>query len=118
MNFVQAIANCFYKFGTFAGRASRAEFWWFFLLQFATWVSASLLVEQIEGEFVGALLGLLVMALYLPGLAVGSRRLHDIGRSGWWQLLMLTGIGYLWLIYWWVQLADGPNAYGDVADAA
>ena len=39
----------------------------------------------------------------LPALAVGARRLHDIGRSGWWQLLSLSGIGTLVLIYWWVQ---------------
>ena len=43
------------------------------------------------------------LALLLPALAVGARRLHDIGRSGWWQLLSLTGIGTLVLIYWWVQ---------------
>ena len=49
------------------------------------------------------LYGIAALALLLPALAVGARRLHDIGRSGWWQLLSLTGIGSLVLIYWWVQ---------------
>ena len=52
------------------------------------------------GDVIG---GLVSLALLLPGLAVGTRRLHDIGKSGWWQLILLTGIGLLLLIYWWVQ---------------
>lgn len=47
--------------------------------------------------------GLLNLALLLPSLAVGARRLHDIGRSGWWQLLVLTGIGAILLIIWWAS---------------
>ncbi|RYF53877.1 MAG: DUF805 domain-containing protein, partial [Comamonadaceae bacterium] len=42
-----------------------------------------------------------------PELAVGTRRLHDIGRSGWWQLLLLTGIGFLLLLVWWAQPSEG-----------
>ena len=42
---------------------------------------------------------LVVLGLLLPALAVGTRRLHDIGKSGWWQLIMLTVIGLLVLIY-------------------
>jgi uncharacterized membrane protein YhaH (DUF805 family) len=41
------------------------------------------------------------LVLLLPVLSVGSRRLHDIGRSGWWQLIMLTVIGIILLIIWW-----------------
>ena len=55
--------------------------------------------------------GLVALGVLLPALAVGSRRLHDIGKSGWWQLIMLTVIGLLVLIYWWVQPAvEGGNA--------
>ena len=65
------------------------------------------------GELVN---GLVSLALLLPALAVGARRLHDIGRSGWWQLLIMTGIGILLLIYWWVQpSAEGSNAHDAVA---
>ena len=56
--------------------------------------------------------GLVALGLLLPALAVGTRRLHDIGKSGWWQLVMLTVIGLLVLIYWWVQPAvEDGNQY-------
>ncbi|MDP2257290.1 MAG: DUF805 domain-containing protein [Polaromonas sp.] len=98
MNFSQAISSCLRNYATFSGRAPRSEFWWFFLFQLLVSVAATLLSEKF-----GSLVNL---ALLLPALAVGARRLHDIGKSGWWQLLMLTGIGLLLLIYWWVQPTD------------
>ena len=105
MNFGQAISSCLSKYATFSGRASRPEFWWFFLFQLLVSVAASIVSERF-----GSLVNL---ALLLPALAVGTRRLHDIGKSGWWQLLMLTGIGLLVLIYWWVQpTADRISAQG------
>ena len=95
MNFGQAISSCLSQYATFSGRASCSEFWWFFLFQVLVQIAAATL-----GNTVAALISL---GLLLPALAVGARRLHDIGRSGWWQLLTLTGIGVLVLIYWWVQ---------------
>ena len=99
MNFGQAISTCFAKYATFSGRASRPEFWWFFLFQILVSMAASMLGDVFAG--------LVSMALLLPALAVGARRLHDIGKSGWWQLIMLTVIGLLLLIFWWVQPASG-----------
>ena len=104
MNFGQAISTCLSKYAGFSGRASRPEFWWFFLFQVLVSVAASMV-----GDTIAALASL---ALLLPALAVGTRRLHDIGKSGWWQLLGLTGIGLLVLIYWWVQpTVEGSNAH-------
>ncbi|WP_309678889.1 DUF805 domain-containing protein [Polaromonas sp.] len=104
MNFGQAISTCLARYATFAGRASRAEYWWFFLFQTLLSVAASM-VSEIAYGLVG-------LGLLLPALAVGTRRLHDIGKSGWWQLVMLTGIGYLLLVYWWVQpTGEAGNAY-------
>ena len=45
------------------------------------------------------------LIMIIPGLAVGARRLHDVGKSGWWQLLMITIIGFIPLIYWWASPA-------------
>jgi uncharacterized membrane protein YhaH (DUF805 family) len=104
MNFGQAISVCLSNYATFTGRASRPEFWWFFLFQILVSIAASMLGDVVAG--------LVSLGLLLPALAVGTRRLHDIGKSGWWQLIMLTGIGLLVLIYWWVQpTAEGGNSY-------
>ena len=104
MNFGQAISVCLSKYATFTGHASRPEFWWFFLFQILISLAASMLGDVIAG--------LVSLGLLLPALAVGARRLHDIGKSGWWQLIMLTVIGLLVLIYWWVQpTVEGGNKY-------
>ncbi|WP_024812886.1 DUF805 domain-containing protein [Acidovorax sp. JHL-3] len=98
MDFVQAIRSCLGQYATFTGRASRSEFWWFFLFQVLVMAATGMLGDVING--------IASLALLLPALAVGARRLHDIGRTGWWQLLLLTGIGFLVLLYWWVQPSD------------
>jgi len=104
MNFGQAISVCLSKYATFTGRASRPEFWWFSLFQILISLAASMLGEVISG--------LVALGLLVPALAVGARRLHDIGKSGWWQLIMLTVIGLLVLIYWWVQpTVEGSHDY-------
>jgi uncharacterized membrane protein YhaH (DUF805 family) len=111
MNFVQAISVCLGKYVDCSGRATRPEFWWFFLFQILVSIVASVL-----GDMVSSLVSL---ALLLPALAVGARRLHDIGKSGWWQLISLTVIGILLLIYWFVQpSAEGSNQYDKEPAAA
>ncbi|MCI5067615.1 DUF805 domain-containing protein [Acidovorax sp.] len=98
MDFVSAVKSCLGQYAGFSGRAVRSEFWWFFLFQIIVMVIASFLGDVVSG--------IVSIALLLPAFAVGARRLHDVGRSGWWQLLTLTGIGVLVLIYWWVQPSE------------
>lgn len=107
MNFGQAISTCLSNYATFAGRAARPEFWWFFLFQILATLAAGMLGDKVSG--------LVGIALVLPSLAVGARRLHDIGKSGWWQLLGITGIGLLVLIYWWVQPTEAAGSRFEVA---
>ena len=107
MTFTDSISTCFKKYATFGGTASVSEFWWFFLFQIL--VS---LVAQMLGYTISTIVSL---AMLLPALAVGCRRLHDTDRSGWWQLLALIPIiGWIVLVVFWVQ--DGKaNRYGGVA---
>lgn len=102
MNFGQAISTCLKQYAGFSGRATRPEFWWFFLFQILVSIAASMINDVLSG--------LVSLAFVLPSLAVGARRLHDIGKSGWWQLLMLSGIGIFVLIYFWVQPGKGEWA--------
>ena len=122
MGFGQAIAACMTDYATFSGRASRSEFWWFYLFVVlmswgATLVAAAAFPADPAAS--DALSGLVNLMFLLPVLAAGARRLHDIGRSGWWQLLYLTGIGVILLIVWWVLSSKQErNAHGAPAAAA
>ena len=97
------IINCFNKFATFEGKASKSEFWYFFLFYVIAQVISyfiDLNVFDAEDGF-GIITILVNTLLFLPMLAVGARRLHDANKSGWWQLLMVTGIGSIPLMIMW-----------------
>ena len=95
MSFGESIRVCFNKYADFNGTASRPEFWWFQL--FIILVAAAL------GLFSTTLASLFYLAVLLPDLAVGARRLHDTGKSGWWQLLLIVPLGIIVLIVFWVM---------------
>ena len=117
MTFPDAIRTCFNKYITFSGRASRPEYWYFILFLFVGGIAAGLVdaivfgVEEDSGELLSILFSL---ATFLPSLAVGVRRLHDIGRSGWWLLIGLVPlIGAIVLIVWFATKSqDGANDHG------
>ena len=105
------------KYTVFSGRARRAEYWMFVLINFI--VSAVLFaVDSALGintdGGVGVLGGIYSLAVLLPSLAVTCRRLHDTGRSGWWMLIAVIPIvGAVILIVFLVQDSDlGENEYG------
>lgn len=83
VGFGDAISRGFTNYFKFSGRATRAELWW--------WLLFTSLIQLIP--FVGWLLGLAVL---IPSLSVTSRRLHDISRTGWWQLVMFLGSMVTW----------------------
>ena len=121
MNFGQAILVCLGKYATFSGRATRSEFWWFYLFVnlaiFGSALAANMLVEANPSDPPVTWMALLPVAvdlfILLPLIAVTCRRLHDTGRSGWWQLLGFTGIGIIVLIIWWVRKSQPEdNEYG------
>jgi uncharacterized membrane protein YhaH (DUF805 family) len=114
MNFTQAISSGFQNYVNFSGRAPRSEYWYWTL--FATLVSiAASLVDHLifpTMDF-SPLHSLAGLALVLPGIAVSVRRLHDLDRTGWWLLIILTIIGGILLLVWFCMRGTvGPNRYG------
>ena len=98
MTFQQSIQTCLNKYADFKGKASRSEYWWFFLFTAIVGVITGILDLVIFTGFTetlgtGSLRLLFNVAVITPGIAVGARRLQDTNRSGWWQLLYFTGIG-------------------------
>ncbi len=121
---VGAFNKAFRNFANFRDRASRGEFWWFVLANILIGIvlgyvdtavfGPSLVVSETgfayqTGVF-GSLWSLIVL---IPNLALGARRLHDIDKSGWWQLIALTVVGIIVLIVWYAQEGDKEaNTYG------
>ncbi len=86
------------------GRAGRAEFWWAMLA--ATLLALIPLGLALRFSYWIALAALIPFA---PLVSAGARRLHDIGRSGWWQFLALTGLGLITLIVLWAVPSQKPE---------
>ena len=107
MNFGEAIKVCFSKYVGFEGRATRSEYWWWVLFV----ILVSIVLGMLKLELIHAIFSL---AILLPSLAVGARRLHDIGRSGWWLLIsFIPLVGMLVLLFFAVQPSQaGSNEYG------
>lgn len=124
MNMPNAVRTVLGKYVTFSGRASRPEFWWYYLFLFLLYLAAAL----IEGMVIHPMMGfeayapeagqplqvIIALALFLPTLAVAIRRLHDIDRSGWWYLVgLIPIIGTLVLLWWFTRpSSEGPNRFG------
>ena len=87
VSFVDAIRGCLVRYAVFDGRAGRAEYWWFVL--FVTLVTS---IGTLISDVVG---GIVLLLLLIPLAAAGARRLHDTGRSGWWQLFALAPVGFV-----------------------
>lgn len=75
----------------FAGRATRTQFWLFALFNFIVYIVLYILASKVA-SFFSILLTIYSLALLLPSLAIAARRLHDIGRSAWWLLLLLVPV--------------------------
>lgn len=112
MDFMTAVKTVFAKYAVFSGRARRSEFWWFFLF----YVIVDIVVQIIDVAAKTSIIGLLLALVFLlPSLGVDVRRLHDIGKSGWWILIGLIPIvGAIILIVWACQDSQpGANQYGE-----
>ncbi|MEM7292870.1 MAG: DUF805 domain-containing protein [Pseudomonadota bacterium] len=105
-HYIDAIKN----YVNFSGRATRTQFWMFILFNIIISIVLNLIDVMLGTLFLGFIYSLFVL---LPALAVGARRLHDTGRSGWWQLIYLIPlIGLIVMIVFCVQDSVEDNDYG------
>ncbi len=112
------------KYATFSGRSRRSEYWYFILFYLLICIVLGIL-DGIIGSSggasgIGILSGIFMLAMFLPSLAVGVRRLHDTDRSGWWILIgLIPLIGAIVLIVFFVQDSQaGENRFGANPKAA
>ncbi|MDZ7658252.1 DUF805 domain-containing protein [Fodinibius sp.] len=111
------------NYAEFEGRARRKEYWMFTLINFLIYVALQAIMvmfggmdpESSIGVLITGILGLYSLAVFIPSIAVGVRRLHDTGRSGWWLLISLVPIiGAIVLLVFLVQDSQpGANQYGE-----
>ena len=130
MGFIEAVRICLGKYAQFNGRASRSEYWYFFLAVVIYFFVAGLLLGMtvVSDEVFGLATLVLFIPIFIPSIAVAARRLHDINQSGWMQCIFIPGfvadefLGTGWVIYiltlvlwafWFSQAGKkGKNRFG------
>jgi len=130
VSFIQAIKLFFKNYANFEGRSSRSEYWWFYVASMVITMPLNMLQQIMQFAVQNddtklMVLPVIVMSfivmgiglgLLVPSIAICTRRLHDIGKSGWWQLIgFIPIVGAIILIVWFIKESEGPNQYGDVA---
>jgi uncharacterized membrane protein YhaH (DUF805 family) len=131
MGFVEATKSGFRNYVNFKGRASRSEYWYFVLATILGSIVFGIIdglvfgmgsAELTSGDGVGfaysaGVLGTIwSLAVLLPSIAVGIRRMHDIDRSGWWILIGLVPlVGWIiWIYFCVTKGTEGPNRFGSL----
>jgi uncharacterized membrane protein YhaH (DUF805 family) len=96
-------ADSWRRYTDFRGRSSRPAYWWTFLISAIIvfvlgGISAS--IWDLDSNDTGPLESIYLIAYLIPSIALEVRRLHDVGRSGKWIFIMVTGVGILLLLFW------------------
>jgi uncharacterized membrane protein YhaH (DUF805 family) len=106
VDFFAAVKHCFQNYANANGRATRSEYWYFFLFVIGLQIVLRIVFAPLAYVF--------DLGVFLPGIAVGVRRLHDIDRPGLWLLIGFVPIvGTIVLIVWFCQKSDPvANRYG------
>ncbi|MGB6128328.1 MAG: DUF805 domain-containing protein [Psychrilyobacter sp.] len=102
------------KWKNFGGRSDRREYWTFILVNFAINIGLAMAEQMISPEN-SIFSGIYALFILIPGVAVAIRRLHDIGKSGWMQLIILIPlVGWIWFLILMAKEGEsGKNQYGD-----
>jgi uncharacterized membrane protein YhaH (DUF805 family) len=120
MTFAEAVKSGFRNYVNFSSRAARSEYWYWILFSILMSFGSKLIdLAMFSHKGISPINTLVALALLLPSLAVSVRRLHDLDFSGWWFLLVFTGIGAFVLLGWFClrgrrdrSTDRGPNRFG------
>lgn len=114
MKFKDSIKTCLLKkYATFSGRATRTEFWFFYLYFIVTAILATIIGDLLFGDYGSFLLWGVAFIHLVPLYSAMCRRLHDTGRSGWWILISLIPyVGQIVLYAILFLKSDEDNKYG------
>ena len=94
MNFQESISVCFKKYFNFKGRASKSEFWYFYLFIIIVLFAAGFLLGMLlptDASYDTLVIWVIYLPLLIPAIAATARRIHDFGRSGWMQCIFIPG---------------------------
>lgn len=107
--------DAFKQYAEFSGRASRQQYWMFFLFYLIIYIILSV-IDSALGTFV--LSTIYAIAAFIPSISIAARRLHDTGKSGWWQLIVLIPVlGLIGIIFLLAQAGQADNEYGSAVIA-
>lgn len=112
MSFTEAVTSVFTNYANFNGRARRSEYWYFTLFNIIVSSIISVVSTNIGLPILATIWSLAVL---IPGLAVVVRRLHDIGKSGWWYFIVLVPCvgAIMMIVFFCTDSEQGSNQYGD-----
>ncbi len=116
-DFANSVRICLQKYATFQGRAPRAEFWFFTLFVIIVGFTLGTVIGNLRANVHAnfqVVLVIFYLGIILPSISVSVRRLHDLGKSGWWCCLSLIPvIGWIILLVWFCNSGtEGDNRFG------
>ena len=114
---MEYFTDAYKKYADFSGRATRTQYWMFILFYMIVYI----VLVTVDSFVLGmpALSGIFSLASLIPSLSIAARRLHDMGKSGWWLLISLVPlIGVIVILVFLVMDSQGDNQYGPSTKAA
>lgn len=116
MGFLDAIKAFYKNYVNFSGRALRSEYWWpqlMFILLYVVMIAGAGMLGEAIGGILALIIGLVILASFIPLISVTIRRLHDVDKSGWFFLIAFIPIASLYILYLTIiKGTDGPNRFG------
>lgn len=111
---MDAYKKMWQNYATFSGRSRRSDYWYVYLVNIIISAALSILGNLVAAQLFSLISSLYALATLIPGIALCVRRLHDIGKSGWYALFVLIPlVGAILLIIWLATDSQpGDNAYG------